>query len=312
MTQRCQSFCPSLFRCVRVDIIAAYLILSIIHACVQNSDGSAKLVIWYRALFKLQVALWGNKCDLSISAGVENSQKIDMLTGLIELKQKVLCDETSVICQHLLNVRSDSEDQNRRIDIILDNAGFEVFTDLCLAHFLIEKKLCSNVHLHGKAMPWFVSDVTHDDLQWTLEQLTASSSEHVKQLGLKWTGFLSSGVWVYKAHDFWTLPHDYAAMQDTCPDLVQDLAESYLIIFKGDLNYRKLTGDLKWPHDTSFERSLRGFGPAPLCALRTLKCDLAVGLSPETMARTTTLEQDWMLTGRWGIIQFFKPSSDGS
>lgn len=37
-----------------------------------------------------------------------------------------------------------------RIDIILDNAGLEVFADICLADFLISKNLVEKVFFHGK------------------------------------------------------------------------------------------------------------------------------------------------------------------
>ena len=40
---------------------------------------------------------------------------------------------------------------------------------------------------------------------------------------------------------------------------------------QGDLNYRKLTFDCRWPWTSSFGESLMGFRPAPLLSLRTLK-----------------------------------------
>lgn len=37
-----------------------------------------------------------------------------------------------------------------RIDFILDNAGFELYTDLVFADWLIQSGICREVHFHGK------------------------------------------------------------------------------------------------------------------------------------------------------------------
>lgn len=50
------------------------------------------------------------------------------------------------------------------IDVILDNSGMELYTDLVLADFLLAAGLAQHVRLHGKALPWFVSDVMTQDL----------------------------------------------------------------------------------------------------------------------------------------------------
>lgn len=74
--------------------------------------------------------------------------------------------------------------------------------------------------------------------------------------------------------------------------------------FQGDLNYRKLTGDLDWPTSTSFRQALRGFSPAPVLAVRTAKGGPVVGLAPGLGERTASVAQDWNISGNYGMIQF--------
>ena len=51
------------------------------------------------------------------------------------------------------------------MDIVLDNSGLELFTDLCLADFLLASGVAVKVVLHGKALPYFVSDTLDVDLE---------------------------------------------------------------------------------------------------------------------------------------------------
>lgn len=47
-------------------------------------------------------------------------------------------------------------------------------------------------------------------------------------------------------------------MKNQDNDLYKSLSEAAVIFFKGDLNYRKLMGEMNWPPTTSFEHALRG------------------------------------------------------
>lgn len=190
------------------------------------------------------------------------------------------------------------------VHIVLDNAGFELITDLCLAEFLTETGLAQVVHFHGKPMPWFVSDVTASDWDWTLKKMCKSSDSVLVNLATKWKQHLSNSKWTFQAHDFWCSPYDFAQMQSVSPDLFAQLAQADLVFFKGDLNFRKLVGDLKWDFSTPFKVTLRGFHPTALCALRTLKCDLAVGLHEDQVEAGKKTSEDWMLNGSHGVIHF--------
>jgi hypothetical protein len=57
------------------------------------------------------------------------------------------------------------------MDVVLDNAGLELYTDLLMADFLVTSGLASKVALHGKLLPWFVSDTLAGDMEAVLSAL---------------------------------------------------------------------------------------------------------------------------------------------
>lgn len=197
-----------------------------------------------------------------------------------------------------------------RLDIVLDNAGFELVTDLVLADFLVSSGLVREVHFHGKSFPWFVSDTTANDFQWVIRQTMAANHRWMSKSGVQWQRYLKEGVWSYHDHPFWTQPHEFCDMAADAPDLYATLQSSDLLVFKGDLNYRKLTGDRYWDHTVGFGTALRGFEPAPLCTLRTLKSDLQVGLQPGHGQKLSSQEPDWMISSKYAVIQFCSPKSE--
>lgn len=251
-----------------------------------------------------QVALWGNKCDLSISQGFENSQKKCLLEQLHQLKPNILVDDTNAVFSALHSAAYNRSGQPGRVDIVLDNAGFELVTDLVLAEMLIDTGLAAYVHFHAKTLPWFISDVTEEDFAWTLDMMTSSDDSSVSDFGLKCKSHLQSGSWVLKSDQFWTLPYDFSEMKSWAPELYNDLAKADLIFFKGDLNYRKLVGDRQWDPTTSFVKSLRGFHPSPICSLRALKADVVVGLQKGLAEEVGKKDDKWQVNGNWAIISF--------
>ncbi|XP_062857533.1 damage-control phosphatase ARMT1 [Trichomycterus rosablanca] len=260
----------------------------------------------------LQVALWGNKCDLSISAGQDNFQKTSPVDTLSDLQRFILVDDSDKVWSVLTAVQSPlgAERLGARVDVILDNAGFELVTDLVLADLLVSSGLAKEVHFHGKSIPWFVSDVNKHDFDWTLTQTTAANHRHMSACGVQWKRFMKEGVWSYHDHPFWTLPHEFCDMPAVAADLYSTLQASDLLLFKGDLNYRRLTGDRMWDHTLPFERVLRGFQPAPLCSLRTLKANVQVGLQPGQAEKLAAQDAEWMTDGKYAVIQFSSPSRE--
>ncbi|GFY56318.1 damage-control phosphatase ARMT1 [Trichonephila inaurata madagascariensis] len=272
---------------------------------LKNSNGTTDLFKFFRTY--LEISLWGNKCDLSISAGMESIQQNNPLTQLDEFRENIIVNDTETLWQILQDLNKFSKDVS--IDIILDNAGFELFCDLCLLHFLQEAKLVKKVQLHVKMMPWFVSDTLEKDIHWLLKTLLQSNHKILVNFSKDCSNKIISGEWNIVNEPFWTYPHDYSEMKTVAPVLYEQLSKSDVLIFKGDLNYRKLTGDRQWNETTSFKESLNGFLPTSLVTLRTVKADVIVGLRPGTSNRIAQISENWKFKGDFAVIQCYKKSN---
>ncbi|KAH9450568.1 hypothetical protein Pst134EB_018099 [Puccinia striiformis f. sp. tritici] len=151
----------------------------------------------------LSACLWGNATDLSLLPNMHTPR----------------------------NPRStnyQSQTRSGRLDFVLDNAGFELFTDLVLADWLISNSKATQIVFHPKLIPWFVSDVMRKDVDQLLEAmsepskffawsmttsdqlsvdrdiLTSTSSSNlsidsefllVQHIAKRWKSYLESGTW---------------------------------------------------------------------------------------------------------------------
>lgn len=135
------------------------------------------------------------RCDLSLSAGSGVSQSGDPLEILESLKENIISNDW----EHMWNVLHEAE--HTTVDIVLDNAGYELFTDLCLAAFLIMKQLATKVRFYVKKYPWYVSDATLHDFYWILEQMSyLNSHPDLQFLSKMFFDFLDIGCWSLEVH----------------------------------------------------------------------------------------------------------------
>lgn len=219
-----------------------------------------------------EICLWGNATDLSLltSLTYEDIQKLQGAEARKTSEKNIIANDLPGAYEALKKARRSRSQQERRVDIILDNAGFELFVDLILAGYLISAGLATQVVLHPKSIPWFVSDVLPADFAALLNALadpqafytTPSDDDKVagrepKPLSQKevselsflfqqWSGFHQEGQLAIRPNLFWTAAGSYWRLPSSEPNLYSDLKDSELAIFKGDLNYRKLTGDVKY------------------------------------------------------------------
>lgn len=111
---------------------------------------------------------------------------------------------------------------------------------------------------------------------------------------------------MYEAHPFWCTGYTFWDLHSEAPDLFLHLSRSDLVIFKGDLNHRKLTYDCAAPASTSFEDAIgpmaSASGAPKSCSMRTIKSDVVVGLGEEgdeIVDRLDKAEDGWKISGKY-------------
>nr|XP_037268438.1 uncharacterized protein LOC119159709 [Rhipicephalus microplus] len=270
-----------------------------------NTPRDATLETLQQTTYRLvELSLWGNRCDLSLSSGTDTSTQAGSLQLTERLRPYIICSHTDRLMHYLCRLRERNFDgEVVHLHCVLDNSGYELATDLVLLDFLHETQYVNRVTIHVKAIPWFVSDVTWRDLFWTLREMEDSDHTATQALSQRCQHRIMQGVWYVMDDIFWTQSFDYAEMATRRPDLYNLLQSADLLLFKGDLNYRKLVGDLNWNPTVPFKQALRGFEPTFVCALRTLKADTVVGIDPVILDKVAQRSSNWMVTGEYAVIQ---------
>jgi len=280
-----------------------------------------------------EVCLWGNATDLSLltSISLADIQRLQGAAARKASERFILVNELRGAFAALLGARRDGVPAPR-VDLVLDNAGFELFVDLVLAGYLLSAGLAATVVLHPKEVPWFVSDVVPGDFAALLgalndaqlfftaeddqgrkgEPLADEELRDLRFLFERWTAFHADGRLLIRPHRFWTEGGSYRRLPHVAPELFADLKESELVIFKGDLNYRKVVGDVMWPATTPFAEAIGELGQGlRVLALRICKGDVVVGLPEGKDEELRAMEggggdsgaRMWAWKGKWALVQ---------
>ncbi|EDV37106.1 uncharacterized protein Dana_GF11597 [Drosophila ananassae] len=250
----------------------------------------------------LKINMWSISND--VSSDPEEDKKLNF-----KVLQDVGATDEYIIVNHaeeIWNCLDNNKPKKlKQVDVILDNTGYELFSDFVLAEYLIEKALANKVRFHVKAHPWFVTDVTERDFRWTLEYLSQHADYMISLMGKKFLQFLEEGKFeLAPVSHFWTSPHAFYSMLQADPDLYSSLQQSKLVIFKGELNYRKLLQDVCWNSSQETSACLRGFLPTNICVLRRVKSEIICGLEEGVGEALATKNPQWMVSGNYGVIQF--------
>lgn len=216
-----------------------------------------------------EVCLWGNATDLSLLTNMtyEDIQRLQGSEARKAAEKNIIANDLPEVYESLAAARASGQEE-RRVDFVLDNAGFELYVDLVLAGFLLATGLATQIVLRPKSIPWFVSDVLPADFSGLLNAIqdprvffeTPSDDDKVQgktpeKLSDKevadlefvfqhWSEAHAEGQLVMRPDRYWTAGGSFWRLPHEKPELLEDLKQAELVIFKGDLNYRKLTGDV--------------------------------------------------------------------
>lgn len=238
-----------------------------------------------RVYHLLLASLWGNRADLSHVAGD--------LAGEPASKDDLLVDDRAALIERLASAPLDAGP----VHLVIDNAGLELAIDLALADALLAEG--HRVVIHAKAYPVFVSDATLPDIWQTLaalEQYGGRPRALAGRLRRAW----DEARLQLAAPPLWTSGR---FLWEMSPAMQQVMSRARAVIFKGDVNYRRVIGDAVWDERASFAEATRAF-PGPLVALRSIKSDALAGVDPARLRALDSEDAGWRTTGRFGVIQF--------
>lgn len=235
----------------------------------EPADEEAEKILF---LEMCEICLWGNATDLSLLTNLtyEDIQKLQGSEARKNAEKNILVNDLPAVYDLLRKAKAEGK-KERRVDIVLDNAGFELFVDLILAGYLLSSGLATHVVLHPKDIPWFVSDVLPSDFAELLNALASpkkfyetpsedevlqnktpapladKEAEDLSFLFQNWSQLYAEGQVILRPNRFWTHPGSFWRLPGVAKELYEDLKTSEVVLFKGDLNYRKLTGDVSLP-----------------------------------------------------------------
>ncbi|OIJ63046.1 damage-control phosphatase ARMT1 family protein [Streptomyces mangrovisoli] len=229
-------------------------------------------------------SLWGNRADLGfrLSAGG---------TGPGAAVPDLVADDSDAFWALLPG--------SGTLCLVADNAGRELVPDLLLIAHLLEQGRIDRVVLHVKPYPYYVSDATTADVLDAVRRIGAAPGAAASYGRVLWQA-MTEGRLVPRAHAFSAAPLPFAELPG---DLREEFASAVVTVVKGDLNYRRLVGDRRWPPTTPFADVTARF-PGPVVALRTLKSDVVTGLDPATVKALDAAEGSrWRTGGTHALIQ---------
>lgn len=234
----------------------------------------------------LKLTLWGNSSDLS------QLQRSEL--SAYDKNNNLLIDTSAATWAFF------STTPPKRIEVILDNAGLELITDLILIIALLTNFDDLSVHLHFKTYPTFVSDATIDDFYAHLRFLENTRNTSLVVFGQQLEQYLESNRLVLHQSVFWNSPYHFTKLPT---NIKNQFGLSDLVISKGDANYRRFFEDRAWEMTTPVDTFIDYF-PTKLLLLRTLKSEILLGIESSILEKVQAQDEHFLTNGKFGIIHY--------
>ncbi|MFJ8954392.1 damage-control phosphatase ARMT1 family protein [Streptomyces sp. NPDC102381] len=249
-------------------------------------DRLAEVSVAERERGLLLGSLWGNRADLGFRVTADGDEP--------GADTQLVADDSDAFWAAL------PQGGGATVSLVADNAGRELLADLLLVDHLLNSGRAARVIVQVKPYPYYVSDAMTADVVDCVRRLTRAGGAAAEAGGRIWEA-MGDGRLEVRAHPFSCAPLPYADMPD---DLRAEFAATTLTVLKGDLNYRRLVGDRLWEPTASFAERV-AYWPTPVVALRTLKCDVIVGLEASVRNALDAAEphQKWRVSGAHALVQ---------
>ena len=148
----------------------------------------------------MDLSLWPADAGVASSADAFNQV-------LASSNEQLLADDTEKVLALLEELRSKAGKGNGvTIDLVVDNAGFELCTDLLLADHLLSSGCADVVQMRVKHHPTFVSDALEEDVVQHAETLAGGDDAGAAALAARWKGHLDTGRLRCVADPYWAMP----------------------------------------------------------------------------------------------------------
>lgn len=246
-----------------------------------------------------------------------NTYDLSQLKGMEWNETKADDEDKKGITDVIEYLTSPKNKQERNVNYLVDNAGVEFFVDLLLGYCLLKDPniRINKVVYHVNVLPIFVSDVIGNDLEFTLKVIkdfiSSSTTIEVSRKDC-YLNALASIEKIFKdglAHiepDFiWNMPTAYNNISRKKDIFMKNQDNVDLLIVKGDLNYRRLCGDMTWSYKTKLEK-LTKYIQCPTLVIRSFKSNLVIDYDRVKYHRHSEEDTDWKTGGKYGVIAFMK------
>ena len=245
----------------------------------------------------IRLSLWGNKADLSLSAGRAITHSTAGAREAAFTAGRTIVDDTERLASFILRSRGERPPAALEVGILLDNCGLELLSDLLLVDALLSGEQVARdpsvagvifadgsgcdgfygvrkVVLFCKSAPIFVSDAMECDIQIHLTWLKEIPAEWGALVATRLEKHIAAGRIELRSPSFLVSPYTYDAaggyvgagtggesVKASRDEFLGELAELSLVLAKGDANYRRLLGDRHWPSATPLHEIIEPWWP---------------------------------------------------